>query len=98
MVSMPIELEKDIEQAFVEWVKMKGGLTYKWEGSRRKLDRIVVANGGKIFFVEFKKPGGRLTAHQKKIVNELQYHDAPHLVTDNLKEAKQYYREQSACQ
>ena len=91
-----ITLEKDIEQKFGDWVKHKGGLSYKWEGSRKKLDRIVVTNNGTILLIEFKKPGGKPTTHQKALMKELDYHKAPYLITDDLKKAQHFYREHCA--
>lgn len=91
-----MQLEKDIENKFVEWVKNKGGLIYKWEGSRKKIDRIVVTGTGQVLFIEFKRPGGKLSPHQKKIIGELEYHNANVLVTDNVKDAMDFYRRHSA--
>jgi len=89
-----IELEKDIEQTFVDWVIRQRGITYKWEGSRKKLDRIVVTSTGNILLIEFKKKtGSKLSPHQKRIVTEMGYRNAPVLVTNNVEEAKRFYKE-----
>ena len=64
-----IKLEKDDEQRFVDWVESRGGKCYKWTGSRKKLDRIVVTHLGAVMLFEFKRSSdGRLSAHQEEIL------------------------------
>ena len=61
-------LEKDIERALVEKVKKRGGYCLKWvcPGWTGVPDRIVLLPGGKVVFVELKRPkGGRLSPMQK---------------------------------
>ena len=63
-----IELEKDIERKLVETVKRHGGLCLKWvcPGWAGVPDRIVILPGGRVVFVELKRPkGGRLSGLQK---------------------------------
>ena len=64
---MIIMLEKDIERHYGENIKKEGGEFLKWvsPGNAGVPDRIVLLPGGKIRFIEFKKPGGRLSALQK---------------------------------
>jgi hypothetical protein len=60
-------LESDIESAFCDYAKKKGCFSLKlvilheigWP------DRTILCPGGKVFFAEFKKPGGRRRARQK---------------------------------
>lgn len=62
------QLERDIERALVGTVKRHGGLCLKWvcPGWAGVPDRIVLLPGGRIVFVELKRPeGGRLSELQK---------------------------------
>ena len=70
-----IPLEKDIEKKLVNLVRRRGGLCLKWvcPGWAGVPDRIVLLPGGKIVFVELKRPrGGVLSSRQiwwtKKLV------------------------------
>jgi len=67
------ELEIDLENKFRKFVKKQKGLTYKWTGSREKLDLIVVSHTGFVGLLELKKPDGtgRLTPQQKKIIHDI---------------------------
>ena len=53
-------LEKEIEQAFVTVVKAHGGMALKWvcPGWVGVPDRIVLLPGGRVLFVELKRPKG----------------------------------------
>ena len=62
-------LEKDIEAKLVKMVKQTGGLCLKWvcPGWSGVPDRIVLLPGGRVIFVEMKRPkGGRLSKLQQK--------------------------------
>ena len=62
------QLERDIERALVGMVKRHGGLCLKWvcPGFAGVPDRIVLLPGGRVVFVEVKRPrGGRLSELQK---------------------------------
>lgn len=54
------QLERDIERALVGMVKSHGGMAMKWvcPGWSGVPDRIVLLPGGKIIFVELKRPKG----------------------------------------
>lgn len=67
-------LEKFLEQKLVRRVKAAGGLCLKWSspGAAGVPDRIVLLPGGRVVFVEMKRPkGGRLSALQKWWAHEL---------------------------
>jgi hypothetical protein len=59
--------EKDIEAYFVKRVKALGGLSYKFRSvtQRGVADRIACMPNGDTWFVELKKPGGRLSPLQE---------------------------------
>ena len=60
-------LEKEIEAKLVKLVKQTGGLCLKWvcPGWAGVPDRIVLLPGGRVMFVELKKPkGGKLSERQ----------------------------------
>lgn len=56
-------LERDIEKALCERVKVLGGLCEKFvsPGRRRVPDRIITLPGGRIIFVECKRPNAKPT-------------------------------------
>jgi hypothetical protein len=58
--------EKEIEAYFVKRVKALGGYSYKFRSvtQRGVADRIACLPNGQTWFVELKKPGGRLSPLQ----------------------------------
>ena len=63
------KLEREIEQGLTAVVKRHGGRCLKWvcPGWSGVPDRIVLLPGGRVYFVETKRPkGGRLSALQCK--------------------------------
>lgn len=66
-------LEKDIEAAAVKWAKDNGWITYKFTSPnyRSVPDRIFL-KGGVTAFIEFKRPGGKLTSGQEREIHKLE--------------------------
>lgn len=62
------QLERDIEKKLRDMVRKHGGKCLKWTcpGEAGVPDRIVLMPGGRVYFVETKRPkGGKLSALQK---------------------------------
>ena len=59
--------ERDIEGRLVRETQERGGLCLKLDSSGKKgiQDRLVLLPGARIFFVELKKPDGRISVLQK---------------------------------
>ncbi len=60
--------EKEVEQYFDWTVQVMGGKTWKFTSpsNRGVADRIACLPDGSTWFMELKKPGGRLSALQKE--------------------------------
>lgn len=67
--------EAEIERYFVQRVKALGGYAYKFRSvtQRGVADRIACMPNGEAWFVELKKPGGRLSALQQIFAIEMQH-------------------------
>jgi len=65
--------EKEIETYFVKRVKALGGFAYKFRSvsQRGVADRIACLPNGETWFVELKKPGGRLSELQRAFAEEM---------------------------
>lgn len=65
--------EKEIEAYFVKRVASIGGKAYKFRSvsQRGVADRIACMPNGEAWFVELKKPGGRLSALQEIFAEEM---------------------------
>ncbi len=87
--------ERSIERAFVTWIgTIKDWYAWKFslEGTRGLPDRIILGPGPTIFFIEFKRPGGKLTRLQEymhKVLKDLGFNV---YVCDNVAEAKKIVR------
>lgn len=62
-------IEKDIERALGRKVKKHGGYCLKWvsPGQAGVPDRIVVLPGGRVVFVETKRPKGGILSERQKV-------------------------------
>lgn len=61
--------EVDIEDSFVKYAESKGCKAFKlvFLSGRGFPDRTILCPGGRIFFIEFKRKGGKVSEHQKKV-------------------------------
>ena len=66
-------LEKDIERYFDWLVQRNGGVTYKFKSPSQRgvADRIACLPDGITWFVELKKPGGRLSKLQDLFADDM---------------------------
>lgn len=66
-------LEKTIEAYLVKRVREIGGIPYKFTSpsNRGVSDRIVVLPKGGVWFVELKRPGGKLTRLQEMFADTM---------------------------
>ena len=66
-------LEKDIEAHLVRRVRDAGGVAYKFTSPAHRgvADRVVVMPGGRVWFVEVKAMGGRLSPLQRVFLDEV---------------------------
>ena len=66
-------LEKDVERRLVKGVEALGGKAYKFvsPAHRGVADRLVVLPGGRVWFVELKIAGGRMSALQQVFAEDM---------------------------
>lgn len=66
-------LEKTIQKKVRDYAEEKGMRTHKLncEGRRGFPDVMFLYKKGIVFFIEFKRPSGKLTALQEKTISEL---------------------------
>ena len=82
-------LEADIEKEFVAYCESKGCLCLKLilANGRGFPDRTVITPNGQVIFFELKRPGGKLSAAQKKWISKLKENGKHVYVVDTIAEA-----------
>lgn len=83
------QLERDIERALVGVIKRHGGLCLKWvcPGWAGVPDRIVLLPGGRVLFVEVKRPkGGEIRKLQEWWAKQIARLGFPHWYVHNKKD------------
>lgn len=65
--------EAQIEKSVCDYARERGCLVYKFSspGRRGVPDRMFIAPGGTVFFIEFKAPGGKPSTLQRREINKL---------------------------
>ena len=83
-------LEKEIEQAACKWAVNNGWMQLKFvsPAHRSVPDRMFIKEG-RIVFIEFKKPGGKLTDGQTREIARLRAAGADVFVCDSVAGAKE---------
>ena len=91
------ELERDAEALLVKGVKKLGGASYKFTspGKSGVPDRIVLLNGS-VFFVELKKPDGKLTPLQQQQIKIMREHGAVVFVLYGMEQVRQWLADMEA--
>jgi hypothetical protein len=89
----PNALEKQVEGYLVKKVKEAGGIAAKWVSPGRSgvPDRIVFRPGGKIIFVELKRPGEKPTPLQNRIIEILRGLGADVRVVDSMEKVDEIF-------
>jgi hypothetical protein len=84
-------LEKEIERKACKWAKENGWLPYKFTSPAHRSvpDRIFVRNGI-VAFIEFKRPGERLTAGQIRELDRLRGENVWTAVAYSVEEAQRF--------
>ena len=84
-------LEKDIEKKVCDYAKSLGCLVYKFTSpSRRSVpDRIFIAPGGHVWWIEFKRLGLKPTPGQEVEIEKIRSKRGIVWVVDNVEEGEQ---------
>lgn len=84
--------EKDIEEYLRLGVKKQGGIAFKFTspGNAGVPDRLIVMPGGRIYFVELKRPGGEARPLQKMQVKRLKDLGCRVLLVDSKESAERF--------
>ena len=83
-------LEKDIESKVCDYARSLGILAYKFTSPARATvpDRLFIAPGGRIWFIEFKREGQKPTPAQEREHTRLRQQGVTVFVIDNVPEGK----------
>lgn len=87
----PNPLEKDIEKKVCDYAKSLGCLVYKFTSPQRRSvpDRLFIMPDGKgIFFIEFKRLGGKPTAGQEIEITKIREQGITVFLVDNVPHGK----------
>ena len=86
-------LESKLEQAVRKYIKSLGGQAFKWvsPGETGVPDRICILPGGKVIFIELKRPGRKngLSERQKKIARVLEALDCKVWCINSMEDLKE---------
>lgn len=83
-------LEKQIERAVCDYAKSKGVLTYKFTSPGHAFvpDRMMIGPDGRVWFIEFKREGGKTTPGQEREHYRMRQNRAIVFVIDDVVNGK----------
>lgn len=82
-------LERDVEKAFCKRVKQRGGLVFKFTSAVSGVPDRVVILGGDTFFVELKRPSGKVRKLQKAMIRKMREAGAEVYVIRSIKQIEE---------
>lgn len=87
-------IESEIEQKMKDAIEARGGLFIKFVSpSKRGVpDRIVITPNGRVYFVELKKEGGRLSPIQRYMHGEFRRHGVEVYTLTGLQECLDFVK------
>lgn len=89
-----MQREQRLEQKIVSYVKAKNGMCFKWvsPGFTGVPDRIAVMPGGRIVFIEVKRPDGKgkVSKRQQRVGDQLRALGCTVLVADKMEDLDGY--------
>lgn len=90
-----VKKEKSYEDKFVSYVKLFQCIAYKLIilNKRGFPDRTVLCQGGRIFFIEFKRPNKKRSPNQDRVRNLLIKLGFTYYTVHSLEEAKEKFHE-----
>lgn len=90
MRANPDPLEKVIEQKVCDYAKSRGCLVYKFTSPARRSvpDRLFIAPGGRVWFIEFKRKGCVPTAGQEVEIGKIREKGGTVHVVNSVKRGK----------
>ena len=85
-------LEKELERYFTEGLKQIGCLVFKFmsPGNAGVPDRVVISKSGGVYFVELKRPGGKIRKLQELCIRRLREHNVWAGVVSTREEAGRF--------
>lgn len=88
-------LESKVEAKICETVQEMGGLCLKWvsPGFSGVPDRIIILPGGRILFVEVKRPGGKPRPRQIRVQEQLRDLGCEVITVDDVEDLKEILNE-----